>query len=334
MKATAIPPQETVLHVYFPLFEGVLLMDLAGIVDLLRMANQRSPRFVCHLVSPDAQPQTTSIGLGLTASEALPAHLPDNALLFVPSSHNVKQSMLATSTRQVITWLTRIAPQARRILTVCSGSFLAGEAGLLDGHQCTTHHTLCDALQQRYPNARILENRIFVTDGKLWSSAGMTTGQDMTLHLIEEVCGPQIAAEVAQEAVIYFRRNARDTQLSPWLKHRNHTHPVVHRVQDALLCQPHLDWNATTLTRLAGVSQRHLNRLFEMHAGLSPRQYLNHLRVAKATELLQSARMPLEKVAEACGFSSAQQLRRQWQYAGMQMAPSRFAMAGNDTNLS
>ncbi|WP_018150494.1 GlxA family transcriptional regulator [Leeia oryzae] len=334
MQAANASRKEAVWHVYFPLFEGVLLMDLAGIADLLRMANQRLPRFVCHLVSPDAQPQTTSIGLGLTASEALPDQLPDNTLLFVPSSHDVRQSMRAASTGHVIRWLARIAPQARRILTVCSGSFLAGEAGLLDGYQCTTHHTLCADLQQRYPNTRVLENRIFVTDGKLWSSAGMTTGQDMTLHLIEEVCGPQIAADVAQEAVIYFRRNARDPQLSPWLKHRNHTHPVVHRVQDALLCEPQLEWDTPTLTRLAGISQRHLNRLFEMHAGLSPRQYLNHLRVAKACELLQSARMPLEKVAEACGFSSAQQLRRQWQQSGMQTSPARFAMSGNEANPS
>ncbi|VTR45591.1 transcriptional activator FtrA [Serratia fonticola] len=117
-------------------------------------------------------------------------------------------------------------------------ALLAAQAGLLDGYHCTTHHAVIDRLRQQAPAALVKENRIFVEDRGVFTSAGITAGIDLALHLVNQYCGADRALEVAREMVVYFRRSGDDPQLSPWLRYRNHLHPAVHRAQDVMAAEP------------------------------------------------------------------------------------------------
>jgi len=172
---------------------------------------------------------------------------------------------------------------------------------------------LIDDLRAVAPTARVLENRVFVEDGPVLTSAGVTTGIDLALYLIERHAGADLAARVARRLVVYQRRSGHDQQLSPWLAHRNHLHPAVHRAQDAIAQEPARAWTLAELAARAHVSARHLSRLFAEHARIGVLAYQQHLQIAQARELLADGRLSVERVAELSGFNSARDFRRVWQ---------------------
>jgi transcriptional regulator GlxA family with amidase domain len=197
-------------------------------------------------------------------------------------------------------------------LCVCAGSVLAAYAGLLAERECTTHHAHIEELRRVEPRARVLDNRIFVEDGAVFTSAGVTAGLDLALHVIGEQQGPRIAADIARDLVVYLRRAGTDPALSPWVMHRNHLHPAVHRVQDAVARNPAARWSAAELSAIACTSTRNLSRLFAEHARCSPLDYVQLIRFALAKQLVTLSRLDLEHVAARSGFRSAQHLRRVW----------------------
>lgn len=212
-------------------------------------------------------------------------------------------------------WLLRMQPMisARRLtlVSICSGSLLAARSGLLNGIECTTHHKVICRLKTAEPGAIVKENRIFVEDRAIWTSAGITASIDLSLHLIDRLCGSQMALNVAREMVVYFRRSGEDPQLSPWLRYRNHIHPAVHRAQNLLTLQPEQAWSLEGVH----VSARHLARLFRQHLGISVRDYHQQLRLTIARQRLQQGEGN-ERAALSAGFSSSRQLRRalqRWQ---------------------
>lgn len=154
----------------------------------------------------------------------------------------------------------------------------------------------------------MVDNRVFVVDGPLASSAGITAGIDLALHLIAQDCGESLAAAVAEDMVVYLRRSQRDPELSPFLVHRRHLHRAVHRVQDAISAEPERDWN---MAALGHVTERHLLRLFTDHAGVSPLHYLQAIRLERARQSLEHG-TSVTHAAEAAGFRSGLHLRRAW----------------------
>ena len=299
--------------VHFIVLPHVYLLDLAGIADALRNANRVAGRTVFdvryHGVEPAAP---TSLGLPLGALEPLPDTLDDGALVIVAGTAPVADVRDRAATAAV-RWLAAHVTPRQRLACICAGAFIAARAGLLDGRACTTHHEDCDALQRAHPRALVQHNRIFVQDGHVMTSAGVTAGIDLALHLIAEVAGPPIASLVARKLVVYVRRAGGDAQLSPWFAHRNHMHPVVHRAQDAIVADPARAWDLAAIAAAAHTSVRHLTRLFRDELGISVLGYLQHIRLAIARERLDTTAWTVERVAEAAGFSSAHQLRRVWQ---------------------
>ena len=186
------------------------------------------------------------------------------------------------------------------------------DAGLLDDHRCTTHHDCCAELAAIAPRAKVIADRLYVIDRQRLTSAGVTTGIDLLLHVVAEHTSQACAAAIARYLVVYLRRSGADPQLSPWIDGRNHIHPAVHRVQDAITKDPARAWASATLARLAGTSGRHLSRLFKQHTGMSLPDYRNRVRVAVAHELLTHTQLDMERVAERAGFGSTRQLRRAW----------------------
>jgi transcriptional regulator GlxA family with amidase domain len=158
----------------------------------------------------------------------------------------------------------------------------------------------------------VLDNRIFVEDGPVFTSAGVTAGLDLALNVIGRQQGAQVAADVARALVVYLRRAGTDPALSPWVMHRNHLHPAVHRVQDAVTRDPTADWSAAQLSAVACTSSRNLSRLFAEHAQCSPLDYVQLIRFAFARQLVTQSRLDLERIAARAGFRSAQHLRRVW----------------------
>jgi transcriptional regulator GlxA family with amidase domain len=297
----------------------LLLLDLAGPLEVLRRANliQSELRFEVRYVG--ASPALlSSIGLTLGAIEPLPDELPRDAMVIVPG--NVDQMIDggtataadAAADARIVEWLRTRVRADHTLLTVCSGALLAARAGLLDGYACTTHFLSCAELAHLAPAARVLDNRLYVEDGTRFSSAGVTAGIDLMLHVVAQRIGHAHALAIARYLVVYLRRSGSDPQLSPWLDGRNHIHPAVHRVQDAIAADPTQAWPAERLARIAGTSARHLSRLFHDHVGMHIAEYRNRLRAALARELLSQTQLDMEHVAERSGFASTRQLRRVW----------------------
>ena len=306
---SAVPLSAT--EVVFVLLPDVVLLDVAGPADAFRNAAGRIPgSYRLRFVAP--QPAVTAaIGLTLSALEPLPERLAPRTIAVLTGVTGGSIDPAAPATRCVIDWL-RDGARPEMLLCVCAGSVLAAHAGLLAGRECTTHHEHIEELRRVEPRARVLDNRIFVEDGAIFTSAGVTAGLDLSLHVIGEQHGPRIAADIARDLVVYLRRAGTDPALSPWVMHRNHLHPAVHRVQDAVARNPAASWSAAELSAVACTSPRNLTRLFAEHAGCSPLDYVQLIRFALAKQLVTRSPLDLEHVATRAGFRSAQHLRRVW----------------------
>ena len=313
------------IPVFVVLPPRLLLLDIAGPIEVLRQASrvQQKVWFDVRYVGPRSE-LLTSIGITLTAIEPLPDELPPEAWIMLAGDvDNVMLSRCRTDSGKsredeadeeaIVTWLRQVIRPGHKLISICSGALMAGRAGLFDGHACTTHHLSCAELAAIAPKARVLENRLYVQDGERYSSAGITAGIDLMLHLVHQCTDQSCAIAVARYLVVYLRRSGADPQLSPWLEGRNHLHPVVHRLQDTIAGDVTKSWSLSQLARIAGASNRHLSRLFHEHVGVSITEYRNRLRVAFAQELLRETNLDMERVAEQAGFSSPRQLRRAWQ---------------------
>lgn len=308
------------IPVYVVVPPRVLLLDVAGPVEVLRKANleQSSLLFTVRYVGPSPS-VGTSIGIAVGGILPLPALLPDNAMVIVAGSaeHPLGGSTASNETEQsheaeIVNWLKHSIRPGIRLVSICSGALLAARAGLLDHCDCTTHHACIDELARLAPTARVKENRLYVEDKERLTSAGVTAGIDLMLHIVAQLTSHACALSVARYLVVYLRRSGADPQLSPWLEGRNHIHPAIHRVQDAVTADPAQEWSVSSLARLAAASPRNLSRLFNEHTGMSVTDFVNRTRVALAHDILATSSLNLDAVAMRSGFASTRQFRRAW----------------------
>ena len=329
-------PQPPV-DVHFVLLDDSLILDWAGPAEALRIANQclaargLPAAFTLHFTGPLTQTRS-SVGARIAGIEPLPELRHTTRTQWVvlvgqPGDHIELDSEPA---RILLHWLRglRLAEGQVELVCICAGAVIAAHAGLLAGHKATTHHHHLDELRQSAPGCEVLANRVFVLDAPVFSSAGVTTGIDLTLHRIAARLGPALAAEVAQTMVVALRRGPQDPELSPFLNHRNHLHPVVHRVQDAVSQAPQDDWSVPRMAELGHTSPRHLARLFEEHAGVTPLTYLQRIRLAVAQAALRSGHN-VTQAAQMSGFGSDTQLRRAWHRHGQPGAPGDTRATGH-----
>ncbi|WP_374567219.1 GlxA family transcriptional regulator [Ideonella sp.] len=311
------------IQVLFVVLPDSLLLDVGGPAEAFRLANAqleargRAPAYRMRFVGPDAT-TPSSVGLALTGLEPLPDHLAEPTwIVLVGRPGNALQ--VVRHQRAWLTarhWLAQVVAPAlagadtpHRLLTVCSGALLAADAGLLSGRCVTTHHELLDELTALAPAARVVANRVFVEDGVFCSSAGVTAGIDLALHLIAQTQGEALASAVAQVMVVFHRRGADDPERSPLLAGRSHLHPAVHAVQTAVLDAPGEDWSLERMAALAHVTPRHLARLFREHAGVTPREHVEQVRLSLAQEAKQAG-LRTQQAVELAGFRSDRQWRR------------------------
>lgn len=297
-----------------------LLLDVAGPIEVLRKANQFQTEVAFDVTFVSPLPEvTSSIGLRLAGLSPLPDHVPPDALVIVSGDtadvlrqDNQSIEPAGAGSEVIVEWLRQFGDSGIQLVCICSGALLAARAGLLDGRSCTTHFADCATLARIAPRAHVLDNRLFVEDGPCLTSAGVTAGTDLMLHLVSRMTTPQVTMQIARHLVVYMRRDGHEAQLSPWLNGRNHIHPAIHRVQDAIIADPTADWTLGAMADIAAASPRHLSRLFQQAAGMTPIDFVNRLRVALARELVTQTPLDMERIAERSGFASSRQLRRAW----------------------
>jgi transcriptional regulator GlxA family with amidase domain len=316
-----------------------LLLDVAGPAEAFRLANLRraekrlAPRFRLRFAGPVANP-LSSVGLPLAQLEGLPKTLKSPTWVIVVGQPTVHAVQVTQAMNAVAQWLRKVVRPsvesggANRLITVCSGTLLAARAGMLDDRQCTTHHDLIGMLRSLAPRTQVVANRVFVVDGPVASSAGITAGIDLALHLIATECGEALAAGVAEDMNVYLRRSLRDPELSPFLVNRRHPHAAVHRVQDAICAEPDRHWTMPAMAAVGHVTERHLLRLFVQHANVSPLKFLQLIRLERARQLIERG-SSVSISAEVAGFRSDLHLRRAWsrQWGGTPRDAQKSAMA-------
>ena len=326
-------PGGPLIHVLFVLLPDSLILDWAGLAEALRIANQtllaqgQPACFALHFVSPEPD-AVSSVGVRLAGLALLPAVLPGSAWVVLVGQPGRRIAVDGEPARRALHWLRGLRPAAGtlELITVCAGAVLAAHAGLLTGRSVTTHHHHLDELAAVEPACQVVANRVFVEDAPVYSSAGVTTGIDLILHRIGATCGPAVAAQVAQSMVVAMRRGPGDPELSPFLGWRNHLHPALHRVQDAVSLRPQEPWSVARMAEVAHTSPRHLTRLFLDHADIAPLQYLRRIRLAAAQAALDAG-MNVTQAASVAGFSSDTQLRRAWHRFGPDGTPSAHGLA-------
>ena len=293
-------------RVIFAVFPGCEILDLAGPVQAFHEAIALGTRYAVsyHATTPSIR---TAQGLELGNLEPFPDVGPNDRVVvpgFPVATHRVPPKLVA--------WLRQVARVGAEICSVCTGAFALGEAGVLDGRTCTTHWRRVAELRQRFPRARVVGDRLFVQDDGVVTSAGIAAGIDMTLALIERDAGPVVAGEVAREMVVYLRRDGAHGQDSVYLDYQTHLSPGIHQVQQHLVTNPAARDTLGQLADIAGMSERHLTRVFKRATGISIHDYREQLRLERARDLMRNPTMTLDAVAAACGFANARQLRRVW----------------------
>jgi transcriptional regulator GlxA family with amidase domain len=231
-------------------------------------------------------------------------------LVFIPGLEGtlLLSEEFMTSSRPFLTWLIEQHHKGVMVCSVCTGSFLLAESGLLDGLSCTTHWKYADRFRQRYPDIHLLANRLFVHEGNIYTSAGVTSGIDLALHLVQQLWGPYFAAQIAKEVVVYFRRGPDDPQFSVFIQYRNHMDQRIHTIQDRLA--QYLDQKLTVedLADAVSMSPRNLTRLFKKTTQITIGDYLEKLRVERAEQLIGEGQT-VQSAALHCGLKSPNQLR-------------------------
>lgn len=311
------------IDVLFVIAPHALLLDIAGAAEAFRLVNVQNaeagkkPHFRLRFAGP-AVCIPTSVGLPIASLESLPEEFHRTTWIVLVGQPTVHVRRTTPEVTAISHWLSRVvrpqleaADSAHRLLTICSGTLLAARSGVLNGKRCTTHHDMLGFLKSIEPRVSVVSNRVFVVDGRVASTAGITAGVDLALHLIAQECGEAMAVSVAEDMVVYLRRTPRDTELSPYLKHRRHRAAAVHRVQQAISSAPEREWTMHAMAEVGHVTERHLLRLFMQHCGVSPLDYLRSIRLERARQFIERG-ASVAQAAETSGYSSSLHLRRAW----------------------
>ena len=306
-------------------FDDVQSLDVTGPVEVLTRGGQLAgDPYDVEVVGPTAGPLRTSSGLTLQVGRALAdVHERRIDTLVVAGGDGTGRAL---ADRDLVAAIRRVASRARRVTSVCSGAFLLAEAGLLDGRRATTHWDACELLARRYPAVEVDPEPIFVRDGHVATSAGVTAGMDLALALVEEDHGAEVALATARRLVMYVQRPGGQAQFSAPLRAQAAgaaARRPVQEVQRLVLADPVGDWSVEVLAARASMSPRHFARAFAAEVGRTPARWVEGVRVEAARLLLETTDRPVEAVAAACGFGSAETLRRAF-LRHLRVAPSDY----------
>jgi len=303
-----IPPDPRIVEIVA--FPDVQLLDVAGPLQVFASANAldrqpgQSPPYKLRVVA-GRTPVNSSAGLDLLAHRLSAPREPIDTLIIAGGAG----VHVAAEDKHLLRWLAARASAARRVASVCTGAFLLGEAGLLNGRRVVTHWADCTRLAQRFPKARVEMNPIFVRDDELWTSAGVTAGIDLSLAMVEDDIGHIAAAAIARDLVVFLKRPGGQAQFSAVLafQHREGRFDRLHGWTAGHLAG---DLSVPVLARRVGMSERSLLRHYRASTGLTPARAVEKMRVEAACQWLATTLDPIKRIARRCGFGSEETMRR------------------------
>jgi transcriptional regulator GlxA family with amidase domain len=309
-KIQQIPPTDS-RRVELLAFPDVQMLDVAGPMQVFTAANERgaSPRgrfpYETRVIAPEGAEIRATSGLTFT-TEPLPDPTEPVDTLIVAGGGGV---MRAAEDASLIEWLKVRAGAARRTASVCTGAFLLAAAGLLDHRRAVTHWEYCDELSRRHPAVTVEPDPIFVHDGPMWTSAGVTSGIDLSLALVEEDLGRALALSVARQLVVFLKRPGGQAQFSAALSLQSADERFVdlHNWLPEHLAE---DLPLSRLAAQSGMSERTFLRRYREATGVTPARAIERLRVEAARQLLADTRLPAKRIATRCGFGSEETMRR------------------------
>ncbi|MEU0227588.1 GlxA family transcriptional regulator [Streptomyces sp. NPDC006284] len=292
-------------HVAVLVYDGVKLLDVAGPTEVFGEANSLGADYRISLVSTTGDGVASSIGMRIAVDGSAAAE-PDPDTFLMPGGDVYPRTPVA---RDLAEAAKHLAARAGRVASVCSGAFVLGASGLLDGKRATTHWKIAGELAARHPKVRVEADAIYVRDGTTYTSAGVTAGIDLALALVEEDHGSEVSREVARSLVVYLQRAGGQSQFSAPLQGPPPRSPALRRVVDLVTAEPSGTYSLTELAGHLNVSTRHLTRLFREELGTTPARYVESIRFDIAKSLLDQGHTATQ-AASLAGFPSYESMRR------------------------
>jgi transcriptional regulator GlxA family with amidase domain len=305
--------------VLIPVFPGVQSLDVTGPLEVFDHAGrEHGPAYQVTVASVGCAPVRSSSGLGLAPDGDLRDPGPPPDTLLVPGGVGARRRP-----PELVAWLREHAPRARRVASVCTGAFLLAEAGLLDGRRVTTHWAHCAELSRQYPAVEVDPDPIFITDGRVATSAGVTAGIDLALALVEDDLGRDAALAVARDLVVFLRRPGSQAQFSVQLSAQVAQRAPLREVQQWIAEHPGDDLAVEVLAARASLSPRHFARAFAAETGLTPGRYVERVRLEAARRQLEDTPAGVEQTARACGYRTPEAMRRAFT-AALGVSPAEY----------
>ncbi|MEU0274783.1 helix-turn-helix domain-containing protein [Streptomyces sp. NPDC006307] len=291
-------------------FDTAELLDIACVTTTLVMANHLGAParpYDVILAAPGGGPIVCGSGFTLLSQQSLERLVGPLDTLVVSGGLAVER---AAADPRLVGHVRRLARESRRVASVCTGAAILAATGLLDGHRATTHWQFAARLAARHPEVTVDPSPIYIREGNISTAAGITSALDLTLAFIEEDHGAELARQVARHLVTYLHRPGNQAQMSMFTAAPPPRDALVRRLVDHIAGHPDGDLGTVALAALAGVTPRHLTRLFLEHLGQTPGRFVRQARTEAAAHLLASTTLPLASVAAKCGFGSAETLRQ------------------------
>lgn len=296
-------------RVVIVIYEGFQLLDMAGPVDVFTTAGLivRDGGYQVEIVAPRAGEVRAASGVTTSVRTSLADVDGPIDTLVVTGGLGAFDRL---TDRDLIDGVARLAATARRTASVCTGAFVLAEAGLLDGRRATTHWLVTEELADRYPRVDVDDDAIYIRDGDVWTSAGVTAGMDLALALLAEDHGHPIARDVARVLVVYLHRSGGQSQFSTPLRGTAPRDEALRELQEWIDANPDADLSVPALARRVNMSERHFSRVFRAQVGISPGRYVELSRAAVAQRLLETTDDPLDRIARRAGLGMAETLYR------------------------
>ena len=301
-------PPVTPRRVVFVAFPGFQSLDLLGPAEVFSIAGRfASPGYRLEVASTQSGPIPTTSGVAVVPHVALEQCRGRIDTLVAVGGTGVPAAL---DDERLARWLRSAAPRARRVTSVCNGAFLLARAGLLDGRRATTHWAECAELARRHPEVTVDPDPIFVRDGDVYTSAGVTAGMDLALALVEEDLGRRVALKVARALVLFVKRPGGQSQFSAQLSAQLAERRPLRDLQEWMADHLDEDLSVPALADRAHMSPRNFARAFRREVGVTPAAYVEALRVERARMELEGSEDPVEVIARRCGFGTVETLRR------------------------
>jgi transcriptional regulator GlxA family with amidase domain len=300
-------------RIVFAVFPELQSLDAVGPLEVFAGANTwlrqaaRAPEYATRIVARGGRALDSSSGIRLVPHASLERVTGAIDTLIVPGGRGVHA---ATRDRAFLRGVARLCARTRRVVSVCTGAFVLAELGLLDGRKATTHWASCARLQESYPAVRVETDPIFVRDGHVYTSAGVTAGIDLALALVEEDLGREASLAIARGLVLFLRRPGNQAQFSAQLAQQTADREPLREVQRFIAEHPGDDLSADVLARRAHMSVRHFARCFHAQVGKTPARYVEDVRIEAARRRLTESQDGVDSIAALCGFGTSESLRR------------------------